>query len=118
VVDQVTEQLANVNNSNEITAKFRCKLAAGSSIVDFKKFYNDLTQVFRRKPGRDTDFETDSSHIPAVFPLSLRHSSPDVTSPASTDSRESGPEHHTNSCAKAFLWGCHKTLECQLEQLA
>lgn len=117
VVDRVAEELTNVNNSNEIKATFRFKLAEGSSMSRFEKFYNGLTQVFRIRSGRETDSETDSPLIPATVPPNLQHFSPDVTTPISTDSRESGPEHHINSCAKDFLWACHKTLENQLGEL-
>lgn len=118
VIDRVAEELANVNNSNEIKAIFRFKLTEGSSISRFEKFYNGLTQVFRARSNRETDSETDSPLVPTTAPLALQKFSHDVASPASTDSRESEPEHHTNSCAKDFLWACHKTLENQLEELA
>lgn len=74
--------------------------------------------MFRRRSSRETDSETDTPPIPTIVPLNLRHFSPDAASPTSTDSRESGPEHHTYMCAIDFLWASYKTLENQLEEFA
>lgn len=115
-IAQIVEELANVNNSNDITTTFEFEPSTSSQINGFEQFYDDLTQIFRRNPGPDTDSETDSPHVPPVIPPNPRHPSSDIASNTSTDTRESGPEHHTNSCAKEFVKASHRCLKKHLKK--
>jgi len=71
-VDRIVEDLANTNNSNDITATFEFRRGSGAEINEFAQFYDHLTQIFRRDSGPDTDSETSSPHVPPVFPSHLR----------------------------------------------
>jgi len=114
VVDRVAGELANVNGSSEIKYSFRFKLSDGSSISRVGRFYNNLSQVLRRRKDRDTD----TPPLPTTVPSYLRYNSPSETSTTSTDSRESGTEHHIDACGNDFLWASYKTLENHLEKAA
>ena len=118
VIDQITEDLANVNNSHTITYDFVYEVSVGSSIFRFEKFYTDLIKVLRRRSGNTTGSETDTPPLTTTVPPNLRHSSPSTTSTTSTSSNESGAEHLTHDLANAFLWACLHTLKHQLANCA
>lgn len=49
----IVHELEQVNNSEEITAKFDAVMDLPDSLRDFKRFHSGLAQLLARKPSRD-----------------------------------------------------------------
>ena len=105
--------LQRVNDSNEIDYSFDV-LGLGASVKPFGKFYNELCQIIQSGPPIDpAACQTDTPPIQTVVPPGLRHSSPSAASTVSTSSAESTYEHHTHSCANAFLFATLQATEVE-----
>jgi hypothetical protein len=113
VIDQITGELARVNDSNEIDDNFDV-LGLDASIKPFAKFYNELCQIIQSGPPFDPAVnQTDTPSVQTALPPDLRHSSPSTASTISTASAESTYEYHTHSCANAFLFATLQATEVE-----
>lgn len=98
VIDQVAEELSKVNNSNSINPNFDFKVSNHPSLWTFAKFYDDFTQLVRKKWLQSPTPATSQIASPPVHttvPRNPQYSSP---STASTSFRESKAEPHPNRC--------------------
>ena len=100
-VNLIADELAKVNNSNEITAKFQFKKIDHPSLLLFSKFFDDLVQTLTKESTLTPPGET-------TVPADLRHCSP---STESTTSRDSKGEPYTHSLANSFLWASFDTVD-------
>lgn len=118
VINRVAEELSKVNNSDLITSDFDIKVSDHPSLWTFAKFYDDFTQLVRKKPLQSTTPATSQLASPPVqttVPQNPQYSSP---STASTSSRESKAEPHTQIAANDFLWATLKAIEDRLRELS
>jgi hypothetical protein len=111
VVDQVTGELSEVNNSKSITPEFNFKVSDRPFV--FAKFYDDFTQIVRKNMASTVTSQTATPILQTTIPQP--YSSP---STASTSSRESKAEPHTQITANDFMWATLKAIENHLEEFA
>lgn len=116
VIDQLAKEFEQINDSKEITSRFKFKVSHHPSMVPFQKFYMDFSQVLRKNippPPPSMTSQTVTPPLQTTIPPNPQYSS---SSTASTSSKESKPEHHAQAAAYAYLWGTVISIEEQLEK--
>ena len=115
----MVEEFGKINDSNEITPEFELNIGAHPSIWPFKRFYDNLNLVVRKKLLLDTQAHVSHTHAPSqtTVPRNPRWSMYSTESTASS-ARESKPEHHTDALANDFVWGTLTTFEDLLKMFA
>jgi hypothetical protein len=101
-----------------MTPQFQFEVSDNPSISLFSKFYDDLTQIVRKNLPAETQAAISQSFTPpnqTTIPSNPQYSS---SSTGSGSSRESKPEHHTQTAANAFLYANLKSIETQLKRFA
>jgi hypothetical protein len=81
----------------------------------FAKFYDDFLQVLRKNLPPTAISQAVTPPLQTTVPSNPQYSSP---STASTSSRESKPELHTQTVAHDYLWATLKVVKNILEKLA
>src|SRR5947207_9283707 len=103
VIDQVANNLEQINGSKEITSGFKFKVSHHPSIWQFKKFYDDFSQILRKNLPLNPPTATSQTVTPPLqttVPPNPQYSSSSI---ASTSFKESKAEHHTQVAACAYL---------------
>jgi hypothetical protein len=124
VIDEVAKNLEQINDSNEITSRFKFKVSLHPSMSQFKNFYIDFSQVLRKNLPLNTPTmisQTVTPPLQTTIPPNPQYSSSSADSTDSTNStssKESKPEHHAQAAANGFLYSTVITIEEALEKLA
>ena len=120
VINKMVKELGKIKDSNEITPEFELNLDEHPLVWPFKRFYNNLNLVVRKKLPSDTStttFKTVNSPLQAAVSPKPRWSLSSTESTASS-AHESKPEHHTDALANDFVWATLTTLENTLKTFA
>jgi hypothetical protein len=107
-----------INDSKEITSTFKFKVSQHPSMVQFKKFYMDFSQVLRKNLPLSPPTMTSQTVTPPLqttIPPDPQYSSSSTTS---TTSRDSKAEHYTQAAANDFLYSTVASIEDPLEKFA
>ena len=113
-IAEVANELANINDSNQITPEYVFQSSEMPSIAMFSKFYAALNKTIRKESPDPPAPQTDTPPVRTTIPPNLRHDSPasirSNASTASTSSKESTAEHFTHALANDFLWATFETI--------